>query len=79
VIEHQPSLWRCVMTGATAPGAGSSKFCRFPSIARQPKLAPAPVPRLRKSISSTWSWPTSPIVRSPVRRSKDQRHGLRRP
>ena len=32
-----------------------------------------------KSTSSNASWPTSPIQRSPVARSKLKRHGLRRP
>ena len=49
------------MTGKTAPGAGSSKLRRRPSHGRQPKFAPRPRPFLTKSISSTSSWPTSPI------------------
>ena len=41
--------------------------------------APLPVPRRAKSISSSVPWPTSAITRSPVARSNEKRHGLRRP
>ena len=42
-------------------------------------VAPAPVPAGARSISSTASCPTSEIVRSPVRRSNEKRHGFRSP
>src|SRR4029450_4849639 len=47
----------------------------------QPKFAPAPRPAAAgaKSISSTELAPTSPITRSPVRWSKENLKGLRRP
>ena len=51
----------------------------MPSQLSQPKLAPAARPRRRKLTSSCSSWPTSPIARSPVTRSNENRHGLRRP
>ena len=66
VIEHQPLAWLRVITGGTWPGALSpSAWRERPSNGRQPKLAPRPLPRRTKSISSTSSWPTSPIERSP--------------
>jgi hypothetical protein len=79
VIEQKPAWWLCVMTGKTAPGAGSSKLRRRPSHGRQPKLTPRALPLRSKSISSTASWPTSPIAMSPVARSNEKRYGLRRP
>ena len=52
-----------------------------PSRHAQPKSAPRPSPSARRtqSTSSRVSCPTSPITRSPVTRSNDQRKGLRRP
>ena len=80
VIEHQPSPWFFSMTGRTWPGASSfSKILEVPSNGRQPKFAPRPSPRRTKSTSSTSFCPTSAIVRSPVRRSNEKRHGLRSP
>ena len=80
VIEQLPSECCCVITGLIAPGAGSPGAKRsLPSNGRQPKFAPRPLPLRTKSISSTSFWPTSPIVRSPVERSNENRQGLRSP
>ena len=49
---------------------------------RQPKFSPPVLEAASKLISSRPEpafWPTSPMYRSPVRRSKLKRHGLRRP
>src|SRR5690349_15192231 len=49
-----------------------------PSMHFQPKLRP-PAPAGMKSTSSIVPLPTSPMNMSPVRRSNEKRHGLRRP
>src|SRR6185436_16707364 len=51
----------------------------LPSMMRQPKFVPAPVPAGSMSTSSTAPCPTSPNQKSPVARSNDIRHGLRTP
>jgi hypothetical protein len=80
MIEQKPEACVCSMTGKIAPGAGSpGKFGRRPSHGRQPKFAPPGVPWRLKSISSIAPCPTSPIARSPVARSNENRHGLRSP
>ena len=68
MIEQKPSSWRL---RAGPAGRGRARPRRrscgaLPSNGRQPKFAPRARPRATKSISSTASWPTSPIVRSPV-------------
>ena len=51
----------------------------MPSKHGQPKFDPAAVPSSLKSTSSLVPAPTSPIVRSPVERSNENRYGLRSP
>src|SRR3954453_5333794 len=74
-------VWEISSTGATGFDAVHEAYARLPSRQFQPKLAPRPRPPAFgvKSTSSTRSWPTSPIVRSPVDRSNEKRHGLRSP
>ena len=67
------------MTGRMWPGAEPPSYSWLPSNAFQPKFAPRPRPRRTKSTSSYAFWPTSAITRSPVLRSNEKRHGLRRP
>src|SRR5690348_11183007 len=71
--------------GVCAPAAAhvlehDPRTC-VPSQSFQPKLSPpaATSPEPTKSTSSHVSWPTSPMMRSFVWRSKLQRHGLRSP
>src|SRR3954469_24219803 len=73
-------IWRS-STGDTCPGAEQELYVRVPSKHLQPKFAPRPPPleARTKSTSSRAVCPTSPIVRSPVERSNENRHGLRSP
>src|SRR5665648_1031787 len=84
-MAHHPSAWVCSSTGATSSGGShvgdTSVLRRVPSQQRHPQLTPRPSPdaRVAASTSSRRPWPTSPMIRSPVVRSNDQRHGLRSP
>src|SRR4249920_195836 len=86
-MTEQPWLWLYSAIGIFRPALlqpdAGRKQCR-PSMIRQPKSTPLPrlvllLDTMARSISSYLSWPTSPIHRSPVARSNDQPHGLRRP
>ena len=63
-------VWSQPRRSAGSSGSPPSVF--------QPKSSP-PTPARATSTSSQAFWPTSPIHRSPVTRSKRIRHGLRRP
>jgi hypothetical protein len=81
-VTEQPVAWSYSTIGATYPGVPQGAppvrpVQRVPSSTRQPKLAPAPVVASIASISSRWSWPTSPM-RS-VGPSNENFQGLRRP
>src|SRR6187402_2367969 len=77
----QPESWEYSATGIVSPDSSQPsdglKQCPA-SIRFQPKFWPD-VPARMTSISSHVFCPTSPIQRSPVDRSNENRHGFRSP
>ena len=76
-IAQLPALCSHTITGRTCPGAASPRVYRArPSNGRRRKSRPCRGRGAPKSISSHASWPTSPMARSPVSRSNENRHGF---